>query len=152
MKWSRELHGRWMETCYLCKGHVEEEVRASLERHYACTNSGCATRFRLYLSHPRVGKKHGIFACLIMRSSGILKEAMGTFLHDELYGSCPVCDAEFFDRGDGVLLCPSNDGVSVEFYLETLHMSFVALFVMMRVPEPGFSKVLSKNQEPRRYN
>lgn len=153
MKWTRALNGRWMETCYICKGYVEEEIRSPLERCYGCTNSGCAARFQLFLSHPHALKKYGTFACLITADAAVLREGMNTFLCDELYASCPVCERVFADRGDGVLLCGSRScGVSVEFYFEKLQMFFVALTIIMRIPEDGFSKILSRHLESHRYN
>ena len=153
MKWTRSLNGRWMGACFLCKRYVEEEICSPVERHYACTNPGCAAHFRLFLSHPTVGKNRGVFACLIMALGAIVQEGMSSFLHDELYGSCPVCEQPFVDRGDGVLLCSKGGcGVSVEFYLEELQLSFAALTIIMRVPEPGFSKILSEDTGSSRYN
>ena len=152
MKWSKTPHGRWMEACHLCKGYVGEEILSSLERRYACTNPGCAAHFQLFVSHPR-DKKRGAFACLITALAAALREAMETFLYEELYASCPVCDAALKDRGDGVLFCPSGDcGVSVEFYLEKLHLSFVHLLVIMRVSERGFLKVFERTLKPHHYN
>lgn len=153
MKWSRELHGRWMGGCFLCKGYVEEEICSPLERHYECTNSGCTAHFRLYVSHPRTGKDKGAFGCLVSAQHTVIQEGMRALLYEELYASCLVCERTFVDRGDGILVCPDTKcGTSVEFYLEKLPLSFVAFLVLMRIPEPGFSKILVKTMEPHRYN
>ncbi len=153
MKWSRSLSGRWMETCYLCKGHIEEEMCSSVERHYACTNQGCAARFQLFFRTSTPTKKYGTFVCLIFAQAGILRGGINTFLEEELCASCPVCEQSFVDRGDGILFCPSGIcGVSVEFYLQEFPMFFCSLSVVVRVPEPGFSKMLSRHLDPRFYN
>lgn len=157
MKWSRNLSGRWMKACYLCKGYVDEEIRSSvgsfLERCYSCTNTNCGAVFQLFLSHPRGKRKHGAFACSVIAPGTALQDAMRMFLHDELYANCPVCDAALIDRGDGILVCSGdNCGVTTEFYLEKLPLSFVVLIVIARVPEPGFSMLLSRHLGHRQYN
>lgn len=154
MKWRGDLHGRWMEFCYLCNGPVEEETRSLGEQHYACMNPGCGARFRLFLRHPARKKEYGIFACLLIAPRGALQDASWAFLTEEFFSVCPVCDKRLRDRGDKVFRCPDEKcGVSVEFYFQQLLASFVAVVaIVICIPEPGFSEVLSRNLEPRRYS
>ena len=153
MEWSRNLRGRWMEVCYLCKMGVHEEICSPRERRYSCINPECGTLFHLYLLHP-ARKKRGAFACAVIAQRELLREAMRTFLYREFVARCPVCDAKFIEKVDAALYhCASAEcGVSVEFFLEKMLFSFVALTVIMRVPEPGFSFVLSGRHDHRHDN
>ena len=153
MKWSRGSQEQWMENCYLCGGRVAEEVRASLERHYACVRRSCGARFRLSLRYPQGEKKRGSFACLVMAPSLVLKEALHGFLYEELCAACPACGTAFVDCGDGTLVCSGGAcDASAELYLERLYPPFVALLVVMRIGEPWFSQALSNSRKHHRYN
>lgn len=154
MRWSRELHGRWMKDCYLCKGYIEEESRSSEEQRYLCVNPACMTRYRLYLLPPSPKRKRGVIACLITTPWRVLKDAMDAFLYEEMCAThCPVCDAVLAERKGGILRCPSEGcNVAAEFYFQKLPASLVVFLIIIRIAEPGFSTVLSKNLEPHRRN
>ena len=142
-----------MEVCYLCKMGVHEEICSSRERRYSCINPECGVSFYLCVLHP-AQKKRGAFACLVIAPRELLREAMRTSLYSEFVARCPVCDAKFVEKADAAFYqCASAEcGVSVEFFLEELFFSFVALTVVMRVPEPGFSFVLSGRHDHHRDN
>ena len=112
-------------------------------------------------------RSHGVCRHLEPFSNTGLVTVCGCIYPCESDSDCDagkVCVCDGVDGTDGrsecrPAGCTSGDdcasaecGVSVEFFLEELFFSFVALTVIMRVPEPGFSSMLSGNRETRHYN
>ncbi|MBI1998783.1 MAG: hypothetical protein HYS73_00415 [Parcubacteria group bacterium] len=133
---------------------MEEETRSVGEQHYICLNPECGSRYRLFLRHPTQKKEYGIFACLLIALRGASRETSWAFLTDEFFSVCPVCDKRLCERSGKIFRCPDEKcGVSVEFYFQQLLASLVVVVaIVVCIPEPGFSKVLSRNLEPNRYN
>lgn len=155
MKWTRELHGRWMQYCYLCGGYAKEERCSPHERRYACVNGDCGASFRFSLWRPSPRRQKGAFACLIIAPLESLRVAMRGTLYDEFVASCPSCGGAFVEKSDKSFYCCAKGGcgISVEFHLEKFPMSFVALVIIMRVPEPAFSSILEQYEMPQgRHN
>ena len=152
MKWSDKLHKRWMENCLLCLDYVEQESFSDERHNYVCTDSSCRTHFGLQLVHPSHERKHGVFICIITTNKGVLQRAMNELIQDKFFADCTVCGGALVEGSDKIFRCPGRCGVSVEFCFKVLPSPLVSLVVIMRVPEPGFSQILSRNLDRKDFN